>query len=67
MELDRHGVEVDVVHLNDSLTKKKKTGFMELFTRGIQINGFKGRVMMVNAAANLGMEHHECEFVLIFE
>ena len=66
-KLDKEAIDFDIVHLHGSLSKEEKTGFMELFTGAVIVDGFNGRVMIATAAADLGVDHRECEFVLIFE
>jgi len=66
-KLDKEGVDVDVVYLHGSLTEEEKTGFMEIFTGAVYVEGYNGRILMATAAADLGVDHRECEFVLIFE
>jgi len=66
-ELDKQGVDIDIVHLHGSLTQEKKTGFMELFIGAVSMEGYNGYILMATAAADLGVDHRECAFVLILE
>ena len=66
-KLDKEAIDFDIVHLHGSLSKEEKTGFMEFFTGTVLVDCFIGRGMMATAAADLVVDHCECEFVLIFE
>ena len=61
-------IAVDVLHVHGALEKdEKKNAFTNLFTDDLTIVGHDHRVMVATSAADLGIDHTECTFVLILE
>ena len=58
---------IDVLHVHGALEKDEKHAFTNLFTGDLSIEGHDHRIMVATSAADLGIDHTECTFVLILE
>jgi len=62
-KMDTAQIHCDVLHIHGSLSSDEKFNLTRIFCKQVKVTGFNPRVLMATAAADLGMNRKDAEFV----